>query len=209
MLRILNQRATPVNLENLRIGIRKRKALAQWDDHNNLYMELERWRRRGIDENFWEFLLRVLGQWKAFRPKPKEAIRQEGIRKLGELRLRYNELAGRCSPNSLCIESLVWNDVSSLFNLAYSIKAVGPPTFGSKVCHFLFPSSYFLWDNKLIKPEPEWKENYKTYWEDLLNEWVKATDKESLKKELGRHIYDKPCASYPWATKIAELCQYP
>jgi len=206
------QRARPVNLENLRIGIRKKKN--KWKDHNELYMDLEQYRLQGITEKFWGYLFGTLKGWQALKPKSMEEIGEiykEGIEKLPELENRYNNLSQFGDPSRLSIESesLKWEDVSPLFELAQSLKGMRPPTFGSKLCHFLFPSVYFIWDNNLVKADSKWIENYQTYWEDLRTEWRKAEDKESLKQELRRHIRNEPCASYPWVTKISEICQYP
>jgi hypothetical protein len=172
MPRFLKPRARAVNLENLRIGIRKRQK--GWDDHNRLYLDLEDWRRKGqgITEDFWKFLFNELHlRWGATRHKPKgRDIFKKGSDNLDKLTALYNELSKHGDPNSLSFKTIDSDHFSALFELANSIKGSSPPTFGSNLCHFLFPSAYFIWDNTLVKKVSKWKDDYQIYWEDLKGE---------------------------------------
>jgi hypothetical protein len=208
------KRANPVTLENLRRAIEsvfiyvERKGQSrrgEWDFHNDFYSQLENWRNQGLSEDFWTFLVDELWNWRAIRPKSKHEIFEEGIREFSNLKHCFEKLTSQVDKGQPSIEFLGWDDVSPLFDLAFSIKDSRMPTFGSKLCHFLFPSAYFVSDNTLVKKG--WK-NYSNYWEDLQAEWLKSPDKESLEEELRRNIPGSPCDSYPWPTKITELCQF-
>jgi hypothetical protein len=108
------------------------------------------------------------------------------------------------------LETLEWDSVAPLFEVAHSIKGGPRPTFGSKLCHFLVPSAYFVWDNKLVQAGGQ---NYETYWKALAREWQTLDDAEReavkcLLREEILHAGSTPCETYPWATKITELCQF-
>jgi hypothetical protein len=208
------QEANPVTLENLRRAIESvfvyvekkgQSRRGEWDFHNYLYRQLDNKRSQGLNMDFWAFLVDELWNWRAIRPKSKNDIFETGIKKFKELSNCFQQLKSNTPLGQPSIDILEWHDVSPLFNIASLIKDSKMPTFGSKLCHFLFPSAYFVSDNTLVKKG--WK-SYGEYWSDLRAEWLKAPDKEVLKEELRRNVPNKPCASYPWPTKITELCQF-
>jgi hypothetical protein len=209
----------PVTCDNLRRGIealytyhegKNAPARGRWVFHNDLYRELERRRRLGLDEQFWAYLVDQLSAWRAIRPQLKETIRRSGLPQLPRLRQCFTELAGDGSPPLPTLATLDWEKVAPLFKTAQGIKGASPPTFGAKLCHFLVPSAYFVWDNTLVKAGGQ---NYETYWEALAGEWqiLDDADREAVKcllREEILHAGSTPCETYPWATKITELCQF-
>ncbi|MBI3469364.1 MAG: hypothetical protein HY000_40700 [Planctomycetes bacterium] len=210
--------ANPVTLVNLRHGIRERldyvqnKGKSKGDEwpHNELYRELERHRTRGLDEEFWDFLVDTLTKWSAIRgteEHTKEAIHTEGLKRLPELRRCFYRLARNGNSKLPTVETVEWADVEPLFNVAWQVKKCknNSPVFASKLCHFLVPSAYFIFDNTLVKPG--WNE-YRDYWEDCRRAWLDRSDKQALRPELRKKIPD-PCSTFPWPTKITELCQFP
>ncbi|TSK08556.1 MAG: hypothetical protein FPO08_04410 [Geobacter sp.] len=213
------QYANPVTLENLRIRIDHLfKRLAKhgkqsegvWDFHNNLYCRLEEHRGRGLDHEFWNFLVDELAKWRAIRGRPehtKRAIRDAGLKLLPDLKYCFYRLAGKVTNELPTIETLVWSDVEPLFEVAAQIKKVSSPMFASKLCHFLVPSAYFVTDGELVKPE--WNE-YRHYWENCQASWLAQSEKEALKNALLMRMPVNciPCSTYPWQTKITELCQF-
>jgi hypothetical protein len=151
-----------------------------------------------------------LWDWRAIRGRDpdrhtKDGIRDEGLRRFSELKHCFYGLAGEGSNRLPTIETLKWGDVEPLFNVARQIKGVASPMFASKLCHFLVPGAYFVTDSTLVKRE--WKE-YWHYWEDCRVAWLDQSDKQALEGELRERMPDDPCSTYPWPTKITELCQF-
>ncbi len=208
--------ANPVTLENLKQGIAAAFAYVEkkgqsregeWDFHNNLYRRLENERQRGLDDTFWSFLVDELWNWRAIRPKSKPEIRDEGAKRLSDLRRLFHQLASKSSGDLPTVETVEWSDVSPLFDIAWQIKDVSSPTFASKLCHFLVPPAYFITDGTLVKRG--WKD-YEEYWEDCRDAWLRQSNKRILTDELRRRMPKDctPCRTYPWPTKITELCQF-
>ena len=157
------ERIHPINMQNLQQGIQhlynylgKHNVLwrpeGQWDFHNSLYERLEHERRRGLDETFWQFLVDELARWKAFRGQKgitKEFIYEMGLERLERLRTSYTPLSACCAPLDYGFNQVNWADVSPLFEVAAEIKPVKSPVFASKLCHFLCPSIFPVFDNTL------------------------------------------------------------
>jgi hypothetical protein len=213
------QHANPVTLENLQRGLDQLFALLReqgrpskgsWDFHNDLYRQLEARRRRGLDYRFWSFLVDELWDWKAIRgtsQHTKQGIRDAGLRQFPDLQRCFYDLAGEATNDLRTIETLVWGDVEPLFKVAGQIKAVSSPTFASKLCHFLVPGAFFITDGKLVKRG--WK-TYRHYWEDCQAAWLTQSNKQAMKDALCRSMPVNciPWDTYPWPTKITELCQF-
>jgi hypothetical protein len=135
-----------------------------------------------------------------------ETINKRGFERLERLRTHYEPL----STVSVRLDhelTVTWRDVFPLFKVAAEIKPVknDSPVFPSKLCHFLCPSIFPVFDNTLVKTG---KIKYREYWTEFKNQWEKAPEKGALIQELKRHISEAPCDHYPWPTKIFELCQY-
>jgi len=204
-------------MENLRRGIGERfmyvekkgqSREGEWDFHNDLYCALESYRRRGLDEEFWDFLVDKLWEWRAIRGRKehtKLGIRNEGLKRFSHLQRCFYRLAGNGNSELPTVEMVQWVDVEPFFKVAQEIKGVSSPVFASKLCHFLVPAAYFIFDNTLVKRG--WKE-YRNYWGDCRNAWLVQADKQALRQELRKKMPDAPCETYPWSTKITELCQF-
>lgn len=216
---MISQKANPVTLDNLQTGIDQvftrlkeqgRPSKGSWMFHNDLYCRLEEHRVRGLDQRFWDFLVDKLWEWKAIRGTSvhtKNYIHDEGQKRFPELQSCFARLAGNEANNLPTIEMLGWAEVEPLFKIAAQIKGVSSPTFASKLCHFLVPGAYFVTDGTLVKRG--WSD-YRQYWEECRVAWLKQSEKQSLKDLLKRNMpYNCiPCATYPWPTKITEICQF-
>jgi hypothetical protein len=64
--------------------------------------------------------------------------------------------------------------VAPLFEVAAEIKPVLSPVFASKLCHFLCPSIFPVFDNTLVKTG---KIGYREYWTECENWWEEAPQK--------------------------------
>jgi hypothetical protein len=184
-------------------------ARGKWAFHNDdLYRPLETWRRLGLDRAFWDYLVCLLWNWRAIRPKSKEAVGTKGLAQLSDLQRCFAKLAGDGSHELPTFETLAWEDVSPLFEVAQGTKGGNRPTFGSKLCHFLVPSAYIVWDNQLVKAGGS---DYETYWKCCRQAWLASREQDACKCLLRDQIVGAgsiPCETYPWATKITELCQH-
>ncbi len=213
------QHANPVTLDNLQRGIDQlfarhddqgKPSRGRWDFHNALYQRLEDYRARGFGHEFWNFLVDELWDWKAIRgtsKHTKQGIRDAGLMRFSELQRHFYRLVPEATNDLGTIETLSWANVVPLFQVAWEIKGVSSPTFASKLCHFLVPGAFFVTDGKLVKAG--WK-TYRHYWEDCRAAWLRQSDKQPLRESLRRNMPTNcsPCATYPWPTKITELCQY-
>ncbi|MEX2317499.1 MAG: hypothetical protein WD669_10140 [Pirellulales bacterium] len=155
--------ANPVTREALERGIdktfaartSKRKSLSgegEFDFDDALYRELEASKEEaGIDAQFWTFLVDTLWDWRAIRskvePNTKHAIRSRGVHQLPTLARYVSDILKKGNDSIATVQTLEWDDVEPLFVVAQSIKNATRPTFGSKLCHFLVPSAYFIWDH--------------------------------------------------------------
>jgi len=209
------ERIRSINIENLQHGIKhldnylKTHSNVLWerDFHNSLYERLEHQRSRGLDEAFWQFLVDELAKWKAFRPTPREIIIERGLERLERLRTHYAPLSTVSVQLDHGLSQVSWRDVFPLFRVAAEIKPVkhGSPVFPSKLCHFLCPSIYPVFDNTLVKTG---KIEYMEYWTECKKKWEKAPGKGALIQELKSHFPEAACDHYPWPTRIFEICQY-
>lgn len=201
-----------VNLVNLRRGIehlfkyrkdRNRSGRGVWEFHDPLYRELKLRANNGISESFWRFLVDELTHWRAIRPRTKQWIFDQGIRKLPQLKRHYQRILDLHDGPEQSIEVMNWSELNELFSIAAEIKDVASPVFASKLCHFLLPPAFPVLDNTLVRSN--WK-TYEQYWSFCKNEWLGCTQKDILIAELQREMPTSPCSFYPWATKITELC---
>jgi hypothetical protein len=213
--------ASAVSLENLRRGIAQRfdydAKKGQSDIRESVfkfafYQKLEKRRATGLNQDFWRFLVPELRKWRALRTsKPgitNEFIVQEGIKRLPALQGHFDTLCAKGPKQLPAVDSVQWSHVAPLFVVAHEIKGKRSPMFASKVCNFLVPSAYFIWDNKLVKGG--WND-YRKYWDDCQVAWVESPQKEALKQEIHKHLPADtvPCSTFPWSTMITELCQTP
>jgi hypothetical protein len=193
-----------VNLENLKVGIRKFREQKNFPDdfHNSLYATLLEKKKAGIDENCWDYLIDVLAQWRALRPFSKQSIRIKSQPWLPEIQRNYSRILSE-QENEPQITAWEWEQIKGLFDAAYKIKGNDSPVFASKLCHFLFPALYPVADRALINIQ---RSTYQVYWMNSKLGWISCLDKDQLQKELQGNIHGAIIPSYPWITKITELC---
>lgn len=193
-----------VNLENLRAGIQRFHEQKNFpeDFHNSLYATLLEKKKADIDENYWDYLLDVLAQWRALRPFSKQFIRTKSQAYLSEIQRNYSRILSE-QGNEPQITACEWEQIKGLFDAAYKIKGNDSPVFASKLCHFLFPSLFPVADRALINIQ---RSTYQVYWTNSKLGWISCPGKNQLQKELRENIHGAIIPSYPWITKITELC---
>ena len=83
------------------------------------------------------------------------------------------------------------------------VKGVGSPVFASKLCHFILPSAFPVVDGEAVQGSAI---PYVDYWERCRACWTGCREKRELRAELRDRMSSEPIVSYPWSTKITELC---
>ncbi|PDW05094.1 hypothetical protein [Candidatus Viridilinea mediisalina] len=202
---------TFVTLDNLRVGIREWKARPHWaqDFHSSLYANLEQSRRADPTlEQWWESAVIALGQWKALRSPVREkntrkAIYQRGLRKLPDIRAQYDAICTAHAGSAPDLEQTCWDELRPLMRLAKKVKIAQSWMFASKFCHFLLPNCVIVTDSQIA---PLHGASYKNYWRACQQAWKTCDAHEPLIAELRSAIRGTPPSTYPWATKITELC---
>lgn len=144
----------------------------------------------------------TLAQWRATRGLTKKEIRLRGKQKLPKLQEQCVSLLDD-QDNEPQLSCFDWEHVKDLFDTAWDIKGVNSPVFASKLCHFLFPNLFPVADRALINIH---KSTYREYWTICKFGWSQCTTRQSLQDELRQNIQSMPIPSYPWSTKITELC---
>jgi hypothetical protein len=191
---------------NLRAGIaywRTEKPNWPQDFHNSFYRELADLRRAGLTETWWEAMVHILRAWQASRGKTDAFIRQHGRERLGQLQTEYAQIVRAAGAHIPDIEGAQWNTVSGLYACASSIKGVGSPVFGSKLCHFILPNVYPVIDGAVMGG---YGADYANYWLSCRMQWLASPDKAALRTTLAAAIGGDVVEHYPWTTKIPELC---
>ena len=190
-----------LSLERLDAGI------AIWHDrgcpddfHNARYTRLEPYRQEGLS-TLWGPCIRVLSGWKALRPSSKHEIRARGARIMDRLSYSYNQV--RLIAERGDFTTCSWPDLDDLFTRAADVKGVRSPVFASKLCHLLFPRLFPVIDRAVIGIPAE---GYRGYWLRCRQAWIDSLERECLIARLGAEIGESVLPSYPWATKITELC---
>lgn len=196
--------------ENLQRGISKRKKdHAHWDldFHNRLYSELYSMRTKGINAEYWGFLVDQLAVWRATRGSSKLEIYQRGLTQLSALGHYIRLIIEKHLGYEPDITMVNWKEIQPLFNLAFYIKKTinQSPVFASKLCHFIFPNIFMVTDNEVIGAADD-LDDYRDYWEDCQEDWTSCTTKIELISILGNDIGPDLIENYPFATKITELC---
>ena len=205
----------PVTPSNLRRGIHRlfryhdekhKPSKGRWEFHNEMYLKLESHRSSELTEAFWNVLVDELWSWKAIRPASKSQVREAGLRYLAELRRCFSQLV-RTDEILPSLDSVEWRNVEPLYLVASQIKPTiaSKPMFASKLCHFLVPSVYFVTDGKLAKAGLG---GYRSYWEACRSAWLNRSPADGLEVILREEMPCQPCDTFPWPTKITELCQF-
>ncbi len=193
-----------VSLEHLSAGIRSWRARPRWpsDFHNGFYRQLQETLQSGMDETCWGRLVGWLSGWRAIRPLSKEEVFARGRGRLYHLSSAFQaaKAAMGQAPN---LATASWGDAWPLFRVAHGIKSVDSPVFGSKLCHFLFPNVFPVIDRDAVGLG--WS-TYEEYWRHCRREWTECEQKLSLVETLRQEIGPAVMPSYPFETKITELC---
>lgn len=178
-----------VNKTNLLAGIdfwfTKKK---HWPDdfHNQVYRDLEKWRSKGINQEWWREIASLLQFWQANRPFSEKQIFDSGLPHLNAINKRFTEIKEKHGeyPSVENIDDDVINDI---FNVAGQIKKIKKksPVFPSKLCHFLFPTIFFIADRDTVRMVDA---DYFEYWRSCKQEWCKSQNKEELIFILRNHI---------------------
>jgi hypothetical protein len=64
------------------------------------------------------------------------------------------------------------------------------------------PTTFPVIDNKFIGINY----SYESYWKNCQDAWIACNEKEELKQFLLAEIGEPVVLSYPWSTKITEIC---
>ncbi len=176
----------------------------RWPDdfHNRLYLDLDRHRQEGIAPR-WDTYLDILSGWRAFRPQPRAMIAARGAspRQMSHLTTHYDRVRQQHCGTDLT--AYTWQEVSGLFRAAAKIKGVSSPVFGSKLSHLLIPHLFPIIDRAATGIPAD---GYEGYWLRCQTAWSTATCRDELQERLGNMIGEPITPSYPWATKITEIC---
>jgi len=102
------------------------------------------------------------------------------------------------------LSDVQWSDISEIITISNAIKNSSTPMFGSKMCHFLLPNLFPIYDSQI--GESIGTSNYVEYWMICRQGWKDCTKKRIFKNILANEIGKNIISNYPWATKITELC---
>lgn len=172
------------------------------DFHNELYRGLIAKRREGFSVEYWNLLVDELCRWRANRPMEKSVLSARGLERLRDLEGEFGKIRETYGTDRPEFESLRWEELKGMFEVAREIKGNLSPVFASKLCHLILPGGYVVIDNVFIGVE----ERYESYWKRCQKAWQECRDKEELKEALRAKIGRGTIEGYPWATKITELC---
>lgn len=183
------------------------------DFHNSFYLELAQYRKLGLDDNWWVFVNNNLWSWLAFRgirgfDKPKSL--SNGRKYLPEIRYESDRIQKAVAAGNLDFSLIDFSILAPLSRVVAPIKPTASPSlvFISKICHFIFPALYIVYDNEAVGIP---KRNYDDYWNYSAKLWRSNDIKMELRDVLLRAIEDQVGSgnvipNYPWSTKITELC---
>ena len=179
------------------------------DFHAEAYRQYAYKVRNGLTPDWWDSMVPILWGWVAIRPKSKEYVRKRGHERLDRLSCEYKRLRKRFKNPS--IGSCEWDDVAGLFEVAHEIKGVDSPVLACKLCHFILPAAFVVFDNAALQLTPDPNACvYQEFWEVSRQRWHECKCKDDLKKVLHDGIIkadkNSDVAGYPWAAKIASLC---
>ncbi|MDD1649643.1 MAG: hypothetical protein LUO80_04535 [Methylococcaceae bacterium] len=194
--------------DTLRAGIEVWHSRPDWpqDFHNSLYRELAVLKAKGI-LMFWNRALEELSAWRAIRPKTKEFIDQQGRERLEQMASARTAVLAAYGGADPDLSLASWNALEDLYRIAVEIKGASSPVFASKLCHFLMPDSYIVIDGEVVGWSPgDPIKVYQSYWTRCQEAWHDCTERARLRDQLASTMTGQAIASYPWSTKITELC---
>ena len=193
---------------NLQAGIR----LWHWDRdfHNEYYQQLSRWKQNGLNEAWWWQIVDELAKWKATRGQTKHQIGVRGVERLKRLQAPYNQIIGSTAGRPLNLTTATWQPLEELYSVAFDIKHIDSPVFGSKLCHFILPNAFPVFDHAVIGDSLRsigvHIHTYEEYWRFCKAQWTECSEQEALRQEMQLAIGKAVHADYPYSTKVTELC---
>ncbi len=193
-----------VNQENLQRGIRWWLSETNWDKdfHNNFYKSM--FQLGSVNRSTWNTLVDELVSWSAIRPVPKDEITKNGFRHIEKIDSLIRQLMEKHDLGNSDFTQVEWAEILELFQVANSIKNSSSPMFGSKLCHFILPKFFPIYDS--VVGERVGTTDYRVYWELCREGWLNCVERDELILILQNQIGDKIHIYYPWASKITELC---
>jgi hypothetical protein len=210
----MNGQLTLLNLmEGIRVWRKKQvKDPIHWpsDFHNRDYQELRDLLAGDLDNYWWECTVDVLVSWKATRGRmPVAKIIASGQELLPDLKIGYERILRATEGEEPTLDNSSWTALKSLFDTASEIKnrlmKEDSPVFGSKLCHFIFPSAFVPVDREVLGFQGN---AYPAFWQECQRQWVecKPATQADLVETLKRAMGAQPVEHFPWCTKITELC---
>ncbi len=193
-----------VNEQFLQKGIQKWRSNTNWDQdfHNRFYLKLNR--LGPLTPSSWYSLVDELISWSAIRPVPKDVITRNGLAVISKVNAAISNLGMKYNLQVADISAVNWQEIADIFLISNAIKNSSTPMFGSKMCHFLLPNLFPIYDSQI--GESIGTSNYEAYWMICRQGWKECTEKEHLKNFLASKIGKSIIPTYPWTTKITELC---
>lgn len=190
-----------ITLDNLNVGIEYRRQNWPNDALNNKeYYDIYTVREQGITDAWWRRTVERLSAWRANRGCTNELIHNRGIQRLGRISQLYQQLITAGEP---CITNLQWSDIEPLFVMVSEIKQTRSSVFASKMCHFLFPKLFIVFDNKATGAG-----HYELFWRGLKGAWSEFEQQEKARNILFNAIRNGQCVqvhpNYPVETVIME-----
>lgn len=193
-----------VNQFFLERGIRWWQTETNWDNdfHNHFYERM--YHLGSVNRASWYTIVDELASWSALRPVPKDEIIRNGFSVIGNIDALIRQLMKNYDLSNTDFSQVEWDEILPLFQTANSIKNSSTPMFGSKLCHFILPKLFPVYDS--FVGERVGTNDYRIYWEMCREGWKKCNGKNDLVDVLQREIGHSVFQLYPWATKISELC---
>lgn len=195
------------------------RGVAQWlrrwpgedDFHAGFYNDLAHINEAGMFVPlWWEQILPRLGSWRAHRPKSYDYLTRRACRD-GRGRLAaMAEAWGAIPPHVLGGNFDNVDDarvaITGLTTLASAIKNVASPVFCSKLCHFIAPNLFPVFDGAMtgFPAGAEYGPNWCYAW----REW-QATPlavKHALCEGMEEELPDGPHEYFPMKSKVIEIC---
>jgi hypothetical protein len=135
----------------------------------------------------------------------KSKVKEAGLTVLHKMAEQYSRIRS-LSTHEPTIEDVRWEDLVSLFEIAFWIKwperRIASPVFASKLCHFIFPNVFPVVDN-----EATGYFDYEFLWRGMKDEWLRFPNRDEAKAVLLKAMENtSKYELYPIETRIIELC---
>lgn len=174
------------------------------DFHNAFYQQMAALNPNGnFTADWWGTFVRILGQWRALRPRSRAFLTERAVNRFGRLSEDWNNSI--LPVMAFDITDIQWPQISSFPAIVAEIKDVFSPVFTSKFCHFLAPHIFPVIDNAamgnpfltyeryFLFGQSEWRDTPTDIRNDLI---------DILQDAIGPNLIH----NYPIKCKIIELC---